>query len=195
MGFNRVCAILLAAGQSTRFGAAKLGYELDFSLPMGVLSAKKLTAAGIDTVVVVSTLTDSLIPHYRSLGAQVVVNKRADEGMSTSIVCGVATHPHYQAWIIALADMPFIQATTYAEMVKYLSQNHAIVAPSFAGRRGHPVGFQQKFKSDLLALSGDKGASSVLEAYSKDLYLFPTQDEGVVQDIDRLEDLPAMIEE
>jgi molybdenum cofactor cytidylyltransferase len=39
------------------------------------------------------------------------------------------------------------------------------VVPVFAGERGHPVGFGHRFRDDLMAVTGDAGARTILQAH------------------------------
>jgi molybdenum cofactor cytidylyltransferase len=65
-----------------------------------------------------------------------------------------------------------------------MAQGAALVVPTFAGRRGHPVGFDGRFREHLLALSGDAGARAVLATQGSAVYQLEVDDPGVVQDVD-----------
>jgi molybdenum cofactor cytidylyltransferase len=61
----------------------------------------------------------------------------------------------------------------------------------FAGRRGNPVLVARALFPDLLALSGDVGARAILERLGDRLALVEAPDDGVLFDVDRVEDLTA----
>jgi molybdenum cofactor cytidylyltransferase len=61
--------------------------------------------------------------------------------------------------------------------------------PAFQGERGHPVGFGRRFAAQLLALDGDAGARDIISAHKNELTLVECGDPGVLQDVDRREDL------
>ena len=65
----------------------------------------------------------------------------------------------------------------------------AAAAPQFDGRRGHPVLFTAALYPRLLALSGDRGAASVLQSLGDTLALVDAPDDGVLFDVDRPSDL------
>jgi len=66
-------------------------------------------------------------------------------------------------------------------------QPSVIVLPFHRGTRGHPVGFGSAFGPRLQALTGAEGAASVVRA-AKPVRL-ELEDEGIVTDIDTLDDL------
>jgi CTP:molybdopterin cytidylyltransferase MocA len=57
------------------------------------------------------------------------------------------------------------------------------------------VGFDQRYRGQLLALDGEAGARSLLEHEAIQLWTFATDDPGVVINIDRPTDLEAPIHE
>jgi len=182
-----ITGILLAAGQSQRFGSDKLLYPLVAGVPMALMCARLLCQAVDDMIVVIRTDAQPLAQLLNAEGFQCVVCQHADEGMGTSLACGVQARAQAQAWVIALADMPFIQPSTIHSVVTRLRQGHAIVAPHYQGRRGHPVGFQQLLGEQLMRLRGPQGAHALCQHYP--LTTFPCNDTGIHQDIDTPEDI------
>jgi molybdenum cofactor cytidylyltransferase len=63
------------------------------------------------------------------------------------------------------------------------------VAPAYQGKRGHPVGFSAKFRSELEQLAGDEGARSILKRHADQIKLLECNDPGILADIDTPEDL------
>ena len=85
--------------------------------------------------------------------------------------------------------MPFIRPDTIRIVAKALQDGVAIAAPSFEGKRGHPVGFARRFYDELSSLHGDDGARQFLKQHPELTKLFEVDDPGVVRDIDKLSDL------
>ncbi len=56
----------------------------------------------------------------------------------------------------------------------------AIVLPTYKGRRGHPVIFSNALFGELLAAPADKGARAVVWAHAAEVLEVPTEEEGVV---------------
>ena len=186
---REVAGILLAAGKSSRFGSNKCLALLPDQTPMGVQSAKNLSAAVDDMICVIPPDSDALDTLFTEQGLMTVVCETAKQGISESIRAGV----HYfhsdegvKALIIALADMPLIQPQTYQSVVSQLKESDDIVLPSFEGKRGHPAGFNTKFNDELMSLQGDLGAKVLFQKYAKDITLLNVDDPGIHQDFDTL---------
>ena len=109
--------------------------------------------------------------------------------MGASLACGVQATPDADAWVIALADMPWIRPSTIDLLASALAAGADIVAPFYNGERGHPVGFARRHYAALAALTGDEGARAVLRANQPTLRLVETDDASVVRDVDTRGDL------
>jgi molybdenum cofactor cytidylyltransferase len=190
---QRIIGILLAAGSGTRFGGNKLQTPLANGVAMGVQSARQLRSV-LEEVVVVVRPDDADLCRLLALEPVTLVSCQcAHEGMGASLACGITATRNADAWLIALADMPYIRTTTLQMLVTALQAGRELVAPVHAGRRGHPVGFSAAYRSDLLALPKTGGARSVLDRHEKRLTLVSTDDPGIVFDIDEPSDLPSPV--
>ena len=187
-----VAGILLAAGNATRFGAEKLLHPLPDGVPVGIAAAANLGRALKKTIAVVRQANVALTEPLQSLGFDVVVNSRADMGIGTSIAAGVGAAGDAAGWLIVLADMPWIDPVTIREAGSRLAAGASVVAPVYGGKRGHPVGFSRKWRDQLLALSGDRGAQGLVAAAGDEVELFDTQDPGVLLDVDHPRDVSRM---
>ncbi len=185
---NIVC-ILLAAGSAKRFGAPKLLHPLPDGVSVGVTAANNLLQVLPEVIGVVRPEDRALIDAFSSVGVTVVENPHATQGMGTSLAAGVAASSHADGWLIALADMPWIQPETISALINELTNGASMVAPAYKNKRGHPVGFSARWLKQLQALSGDRGARGLIRTYSDQLELVATDDAGVLKDIDHPQDL------
>ena len=176
--------VLLAAGSGSRFGANKLLYPLPGGELLGVASAKSLISAVSRAVAVVRPEAHELAGLLEALGYRVIENKRSDLGIGESLSLAIRSSLDATGWMIGLADMPWIKRETLTSLVERLELGASMVAPSYNGKRGHPVGFSDKWGNQLSDLSGDKGAKQLLLSYPTELEIVPTDDPGVLQDID-----------
>ena len=184
-----ISAILLAAGSGSRFGGDKLLHPLPDGTPIGVAAARHLLAVVPDVVAVVRPGDFPLADLLEQEGCRVIVCAQAARGMGASLGHGVDACRNADGWVVALADMPAIKSTTIAAIVRELAADRAIVAPAYKGQRGHPVGFGKHFGAQLAALDGDAGARDIIAAHTDEMVLIECDDPGVLQDIDRREDL------
>ncbi|HTF14784.1 MAG TPA: nucleotidyltransferase family protein [Burkholderiales bacterium] len=186
--------ILLAAGYAKRFGSNKLLQALpagapEAGTPIGLAAARHLLEALPESIAVVRPRAQKLGKMLRDAGCNTVVCRNAGEGMGTSLAAGVRAASEADGWVVALADMPFIRPETIRTVAKALRDGEAMAAPSFQGRRGHPVGFARRFYEELSSLHGDDGARQFLERHPEWVKLFEVDDPGAVRDIDKPSDL------
>lgn len=184
-------AILLAAGQSTRFGSQKLLHVLPNpnGVPMGVQSALNLKQVFERVVAVINPDYLELQTLLVAENIEVLINLQAKQGMGKSLALGVKSTFEAKGWVIALGDMPFIKPSTLQQIGQGLEQGASIIAPFYQGQRGHPVGFSAEFGNELITLQGDKGAGSIIQRESTRLTPLEVEDKGVLWDIDYKDNL------
>jgi molybdenum cofactor cytidylyltransferase len=140
-------------------------------------------------VVVVPPEHAALAEVLKNENVQITINPAAKAGMGNSLACGVAAASKANGWIIGLADMPWIRATTISQVMTAMHNGHALVAPRYQSLRGHPVGFGQEYREVLLNLKGDAGARSVLKQHKSHLHYLDVNDPGILMDVDTPADL------
>lgn len=182
-----ITGVLLAAGNSSRFGRDKLVEKLGDS-HITKQSAIHLLPHVQSVLVVIAEQNLALSQQLETLALTIVPCATAQQGMAASLACGIQQSPDVDGWMIALADMPFIQPQTYAQIIS-AAQQHPIVAPKFHDQRGHPVFIGKQFLHELLQLQGDCGAREILRRHAEQVYLVDVDDAGVVMDVDYPDDL------
>jgi len=189
-----IVGLLLAGGRARRFGADKLLHPLPGGQPIVLASLNRLEQAGVDRcLVLVAPRRPLLMRALEESGARLQICDEAPQGMGQTLACGVRATCDAAGWVVALADMPFVQVSTIARVVERLRAGAAIVAPRYRGRRGHPVGFSAAFGDALAALYGDVGARQVLESNAERLEYVDVDDAGILRDVDTREDLEAAL--
>jgi molybdenum cofactor cytidylyltransferase len=184
-----VAGVVLAAGLSTRYGAAKqlLPWKDTTLTAHTVRTALK---AGLDPVIVVLGHEAEKVEQTLSgLPVQLLINSQFAAGQSTSLRKGVEALPSRTgAAMFLLADQPGITP----ELIRIIVQAHRqtfapACVPVFEGQRGNPVLFDQTLFHELRELSGDAGGRALLEKYKDTLVSVPA-DRTVLLDIDTPED-------
>lgn len=184
-----IVGLLLAAGSATRFGSDKLAHRLPHGVPIAVQAARHLAAQTPRIVAVVRPGAGALSIQLESEGCEVVVCEHAAEGMGASLACAARAAGRADAYLVALADMPFVRPASIGAVRDALASGAILAAPYFRARRGHPVGISGRFFDQLLVLRGDEGARSVLHGNQDLIVKVPVGDPGVVRDIDTPGDL------
>jgi len=87
-------------------------------------------------------------------------------------------------------DLPLITADSLRKVAQALA-SAAIVVPTWHRQKGHPVGFSAQCFNDLLQLTGEHGAASIVAAQDAcgNVLRLALDDQGNVQDVDTLDDL------
>lgn len=185
-------ALLLAAGRGTRFdqqeGKLRQAFSAD-GASVAVHAARALLAVR-PTIAVVAVVAqeDTLAASLRALGCEVVLlDPTLPREMSASLRQGLAHRPQAAGWLVALADMPLVQASTIQRVLDALRDGADIAVPVLAGKRGHPVGFSRRHRAALMDLKGDQGARAILAAHA--VTEISVDDAGVAIDIDTPDDL------
>jgi len=109
--------------------------------------------------------------------------------MGASLAHGVRQSGEADGWLVALADMPGIATADAERVAGALRAGAPIAVPLAHGRRGHPVGFGQKYRAALIALTGDQGARSILEKNASDIVELSASLAANWHDIDSADDL------
>ena len=184
--------ILLAAGSATRFRGPKCLARLDNGVAMAVQAARNLEPA-VDRLVCVVRVDDrALQSEIIAAGFEWVECCDAKKGMSASLRAGLDASRHSAGWLVALADMPWIDPATCRAVARELHDHKDIVVPVYDGKRGHPVGFPASRLGDLVALTGDGGARSLLEEHSLSVRRVPLKDPGILRDVDTPDQLKCV---
>lgn len=111
-------------------------------------------------------------------------------GMGDSIAAAVRATQGAGGWLVLPGDLPLVRPETLRALARALAQS-AVTVPMCQGERGHPVGFGAQCLPDLLALSGEQGAASVVRKFGQQgqVQSIVVDDVGTVTDIDTVQDL------
>jgi len=147
---NNTAIIILAAGNSTRFGSTKqlLHFNRKTLLQHAIDEA---TEAGADPVVVlVGANANVICESIDNTKVEIVLNNRWEEGMASGIVAGVSKtgslHNKVDKMIISVCDQPFITSALFEQLYQTQSKSgKGIVACAYADTIGTPVLFTQKY--------------------------------------------------
>lgn len=184
-----IAGILLAAGQSTRFGRQKL-LEPWRGEPLVRKTARCFLEAGLRPLVAVVSLDPRLVDALAGLPLTTVENAHPEMGISSSIAIGLQALPETtDAALIGVADQPYLTAEAIEEIIGAFSPGRIIV-PRWGDHRGNPPVFDRRFFPELLALDGDHGGQRVIAAHADAVIevSFPAR---LGDDIDRPEEWPG----
>lgn len=182
---ERVAGVILAAGESSRFGRPKqlLAWR-DGTFVRAV--AKTAISGGLSPVIVVTGAEAEAVEAALSdLPVTIARNAAWRNGQASSVRVGLAACPASAgAAIFMLADQPQVPHAILAALVEtHAASLSPIVAPLVQGnRRGNPVLFDRDAFEALRGLQGDEGGRVLFTKYPVE-YL-PWNDERLLMDVD-----------
>ncbi len=187
---GRVAAIILAAGESRRFGAPKLLAPLDGKpLVQQVIDAASASRCD-DVVVVLGHGADEVLAAVRLGRGRTVLNPDYAKGQSTSLRVGLGAAGSADAAIVLLGDQPRVTAALVDALI---ARQRATDAPAVicasGGRRSPPTLIHRALWAEISAQTGDRGARDVLAAREDLAVLEVTADLGSLDDVDLPGDL------
>lgn len=175
---GRVAAIVLAAGEASRFGSPKQNLLLPRVL-------ERLGQSSVDEIVVVEGAHPIYLCNDRlqTRLCRIVSCHDWRLGPGASLRCGLdAVADDVEAAVIVLADGPNLAPQAVERVLDAWREQRGVVAAAYAGARGHP-----------LALGRDDWGAIPNEGLrDRDVRLVPCDDLGAPGDVDTLDDLELL---
>lgn len=193
---SNIAIIILAAGTSSRLGSPKqlLTYKGKNLLRHTVDEALETGCPSV--FVVLGANSELLKKELKDKPVSIIENKGWEEGMASSIRCGLETISNTilrpDSIIFMVCDQPFVSSSLLLNLMKKKNETGKhIVASSYNDKLGTPALFHRSFFPALMELKGDKGARKIIADNPEQVATvsFP---EGE-KDIDTKEDYDTLI--
>jgi molybdenum cofactor cytidylyltransferase len=187
---SRVAAIILAAGESKRFGSPKQLLNWRGRPLLRHVTLQSLAAPVDEIIVVLGAYAERIAPVLRGLPVTLTINHAWPRGMSESVKLGLrAVRGDVDAALFLLADQPGATPALCQRLIRsHVATQALIVAPRAGARPGNPVLFARDLFPQLMQTSGDQGGRTVMKAHP-DRILWLETDASALADIDRPEDV------
>lgn len=190
---KKVSILILAAGNSSRLGSPKQLIEFEGKTLIERITETALSISE-EVLIVLGGNLELISPKLERFEHTIstIINPDWQQGMGTSIRLGVEKLAHKSDLIlILLSDQPFISKVLLQNILHtHANSQNPIVACVYNNALGVPILFSKSVFSELLKLSGDKGAKSFLHLFEDKISVidFP---EGIT-DIDTIEDVQKL---
>lgn len=202
-GTPRICAVILAAGASSRMGRDKalLPWPPSESpgdktlLSAAILALKPFTEA---VIVVAGRNAEQLKPIAATCGAEIAINPNPDRGQFSSMQIGLraALDCGCDAAMLTPVDCPPLSAATLALLrdafIAALAHGNWAVAPESNGRRGHPLMMSRELIEAFLAAPPTSNAREVKKLHTERFEYVPVSDLFLSADMNTPEEYAAM---
>jgi len=181
---------ILAAGESRRMGTPKalLPYR-GKNFAEHLIEVTRHRRVGIMRIIL-GAGAESIKEKARLNADSIVLNENWAQGQLSSIQAAIRSLPANatEGLILCPVDHPLISAGLVARLIEQFdSSGKQIVLPTYQGRRGHPAIFHASLFAELLRASPEVGARQVVWAHSQNVQEVPTEEEGVVLNLNDAE--------
>lgn len=188
-----IVALILAAGQSKRFGSPKqlLKWKESNLLEHAINTVSEANVS--KKFLVLGANFNQILKEVDTSKVEVIKNNSWERGLGNSIAFGVnhilKSNANVDGILLILADQPLID-TAYLNVLidtfKSSDKVQIIASSYFNGKKGVPALFDKRYFKELTKLKGDKGAKALIEKYSKNVSLI--EGEHKLSDIDTFEE-------
>lgn len=192
---NRIAAIMIAAGYSSRMNEFKPLLPFDDCTAIERLINTYQRSGIQDIYVVVGYNSQAVMEQLKGAEVTFVWNEAYADGMFSSIKKGIlALEKDIHAFFLQPVDIPLIKEKTL-DFLKdmYYICNKGILYPTFAGKRGHPPLIDCKYNSLIVHCNEDGGLRRILEKQKEDSVCVPVLDKAVLMDMDRRTDYQTLL--
>lgn len=193
---QRIAAIVLAAGRSTRMGPLnKMLAEIGGKPLVRIAVEQALASRAKPVIVVTGHQHEQVEAALAGLPVRFVHNPDYAEGLGTSLRTGIAAVPAEAGGaIVCLGDMPQVDSGLIDKLLAAFDPEKGalIVVPSIDGKRGNPVVWSRRFFNELMAISGDVGARHLIGQYAEVMTEVQLSGEAALTDVDTPESLKVV---
>ena len=188
-------AVILAAGQSGRLGKPKqlLKYQNKTFLQHAIDTAKQSSVQSV--VVVLGSNADIILNETDTSGIDIVKNDDWQNGIASTIRCGIekliSLDNIIDAAILMVCDQPFVTPDLLDNLIRGQAETgKPIIASEYDVTVGTPALFHKQLFSELMELQGDIGAKKIM-VQNSDLLATISFSKGSI-DIDTIDDYKAL---
>ena len=178
-----LAAVILSAGASSRMGRPKallpyregtfLEHLIEVTRHPRIGVTRVVLGAGAEVIRALAKLEPSTV----------VLNPEWEKGQLSSIWAGLRSLDgmDLDGVVLCPVDHPLVSARLVGDLIEHFyADKKSLVVPTFNTRRGHPVIFSRMLFDELLAAPANEGARAVVWAHPGDISEVPTDEEGVI---------------
>jgi molybdenum cofactor cytidylyltransferase len=166
--------LILAAGAAFRMNEAKMLLAFGSTSILGHIVEEVKASKPDHICLVTGYYHKEIVESIDISGLFIVHNEHWREGMASSISRGVREmikkYPAVSSVMIVVSDQPHLNRKVLHEMFSEQTKTKkGIIAAQYGKVTGTPVLFAKKYFNQLMELTGDTGAKSILQQHKTDI--------------------------
>ena len=183
--FQNYAAVILAAGESSRFGSPKILLEWEGE-PLIKYLCRKTVEIGLSPVrLILGAYIKKTREIVNDLPVEVIINTRWQDGMSQSFKCGVTNLPtNCHGALMILADQPYLDKRLISTLISTTEAD--VVIPTYKEEKGHPVLWRKQAFSQIQKLKPHQPPREALKNIN--VKYVEWENPLILKDIDTVED-------
>ena len=187
-------AIILAAGNSKRFGSTNKLFTQLYSKPLISHVVNEICKSKVKNIFVITGKDhEQICDILNNYSVNVIKNQNHIFGINSSISLGIKNlDPVSNSVMICLGDMPLLLSKDYNKLLNFNNNfggKNKITVPFNFNKNGNPAIFGSEFYKKLLSLKGDEGGKKIIDENNNHLVKFFTDFKGFYYDIDVKNDI------
>lgn len=190
----KLAAIALCAGLSRRMGSQNK-LLLDFN-------GKMLCMHVLERIVNVDFAKKLIVTNYAEIkqygeaqGWTIVENPESAQGISTSIKRGIESAGLADGYMFFHCDQPLLREMVIQKMLDIFQKTDKIIVPVYKNHCYSPCIFPARFKTELMALTGDIGGKVVYRKHLAEVEYVHFVDVADFMDIDVMTDKEKLLQQ
>lgn len=188
-----LCVIMLAAGNSSRFGTNKLLYSIN-NQPMYQYTLNLIEKLKPTQIILISKYPEIT----KKIDPNIIIVKNFDTHLGQSHSMQLALKTSLQqsqpidGYMFIVCDQPYLKFSSLKKLYNTWQVKDKICALAYQQKRGNPVIFPKRYLPNLLKIQGDTGGRAVISQHLEDLYLVEVTSAQELIDIDTLDTLTKL---
>lgn len=144
--------------------------------------------------IIVVTQHEEIRKQIMNDSVKIAFCKESKYGISWSIKAGIHAAKDADHYAFFVADQPEMKKETMESFLSFMENgNYELGCVKTESGLGNPVWFDQKYKKELLSLTGDQGGKKILKKHIEKARFFKVLEESELCDIDYPKEMQAML--
>ncbi len=197
-----ISAIILAGGESKRFGTLKPIHRLEKKTFLDLIIEKIEKIPLIQEIIIgVGFRYNDIILHLNEMNyskIKIAINPDYKRGqLSTLQECLKKASEDAAGYLVILSDHPFVDEHTYRVLIERFIQENGknILIPVYGKQPGHPVIFPHFLREEILESDLTYGLDKIFDFHKEIINFIEVIDKHILSDIDTIDELEKILRE